>query len=1094
MSWGPFTTHTNEERNSVRSRRLMLACTPSLLALVVATPAYAHSAKHHEKAAPQLAMADTAANGASAAANSAAAQPATPTPAAPATATDQNNQAQAIVVTGIRGSLQRDINIKRNAAGVVDAISAEDIGKFPDPNVAAAMQRIPGVSIQRAGVRGDANGVTVRGFGGDFNDTLVDGRHMSTAAGGRSVDFTTVGADFIGQVDVLKTPDVELSTSAIGATINILLPKPFDSPGFKLAAFAAGTEQSRSKHITPKLGLLISDTFAGDTMGILADATYTREDTKTNHVFIPGWVGNHFAPCQSGPINLTCVPTTDSTSQAWADPNNRKTILGWFPQQIGADQQDTHDERIDGRIAYQWRPSDSVLLTLDDNYSRQTLKSTDYGYAAWFNGDDLRNVTYDSHGSVTNFNQFGSPMDFNANASKTVNERNQFGANLKWSATENLKFEADGSVARAEQNPGHDGYGDSMDIGYGGNNNVVYPSTWPVAAVRGKNVPPLSPDCATLGGQFASSGGCETTNLGAPTGVQIVGPSSTSLPVVHDVGPLNNPAQFLNTGLMGSHVIVRIDPYNTDLVRQAKLLGRWESDNFKLTFGGQYVDDKLHQESSNTFADGVFFGYAGYGTPSGATRGGLWPLPASAFTGTISTANFIPGDNNNALAPGILVYSPYTIYNALQAAGHNTAPGFDPGSVLNVEEKTLSLFMKASFLTDIAGMPFHFNAGLRDENTHLNVSAIGRAITGLSTTVNDPTVLVPTFSAPQTITAKSFYSYLLPSVDMKLDITPQFDIRLDASRTLTRPPLGALKPTVNFGSLRRGALPGSGGNPDLKPYLSDNFDAAAEWFYAPNSYVAIDGFYKHLTNFIVGGVHNVSYPGVIDPFTGQLAVFSVNGSVNGPDADVRGLELAWQHQFGNTGFGFQANATLVNTNRKFPTNDISGSAFAITGLANSANLVAFYDKHGFQFRVAANYRGSYLLGLGQGQGGTFGAEPVYVDKQTTVDVSTSYDFTPQFTVFASVTNLTNANYSTHGRFTDQPLDIYNYGRRYEAGIRFHMSRASAPPLPPPPPPPPPPPAPAMQTCPDGTVVAATASCPVPPPPPPPPAPAKPERG
>jgi len=1037
----------------------MLACTPSLLALV-ASPAFAHSAKHHAKAEPQLAMADTVATSA-AAADAAAQQPA-PTPAAPATETDQNNQAQAIVVTGIRGSLQRDINIKRNATGVVDAISAEDIGKFPDPNVASAMQRIPGVTIQRAGIRGDANGVTVRGFGGDFNDTLIDGRHVSTAAGGRGVDFTTIGADYIGQVNVLKTPDVELSNAAIGATINILLPKPFDSPGFKVAATAGGTMQSRSKHITPKLGLLISDTFANDTMGILADGTYTREDTKTNHVFIPGWVGAHFAPCQTGPINLTCIPTSDTTQPA----SDVKSVLTWFPQQIGADQQDTHDERFDGRVAFQWRPSDSVLLTLDDNYSRQTLNSNDYGYAAWFNGDDLRNVKYDANGSVTDFNQFGTPMDFNANHTRTVNTRNAAGANLKWSATENLKFEADGSIARAVQN----GAGDSMDIGYGGYNNAP---------------------CATA--QFASSGGCVSTILGAPTGVRITGPSSSDLPFVHDVGPANNAGQFLDTTQMGSHVIVRIDNHNTDLVRQVKLLGRWEADNFKLTMGAQYMDDKFHQEGANTFADGVFASFAGYGAPSGRT-GGLWPLPASAFSGTISTANFIPGYDNSALAPGFVVYDPYAIYNALEAAGHNTAPGFDPNSVLNVEEKTLSLFMKANFTTDIAGMPFHFSAGLRDENTHLNVSAIGRSITALTVDPGDPTLITPTFSPSQNITGKSFYTFLLPSMDMKLDITPQFDIRLDASRTLTRPQLGALKPTIGFGSLRRGSLSGSGGNPDLKPYLSDNFDAAAEWFYAPNSYVAIDGFYKHLTNFIVGGVHQVTFPGLLDPFTGQPAVFNINGQVNGPDADVRGLELAWQHTFGNTGFGFQANATLVNTNRKFPTNDISGSAFAITGLANSANFVGFFDKYGFQFRVAANYRGAYLLNLGQGQGGTFGAEPVYVDKQTTVDVSTSYDVTPQFTVFGEVTNLTNANYSTHGRFTDQPLDIWNYGRRYTAGIRFHMSRAAAPP-PPPPVAPPPPPAPAMQTCPDGSVVQATASCPVPPPPPPPPpAPAKPERG
>jgi len=1072
-----FATHTNTRSRARRSQRWVLACTPSLLALIASAPADAHSAKRGHAKGRQLAMAATPSAPAvdAAPADAAGTQPPPTTPDQAASPTDQNNQAQAIVITGIRGSLQRNLNAKRAAPGVMDTISAEDIGKFPDANVADALQRIPGLSIQRVGARGEASGITVRGFGGDFNDTLFDGRHISTVGldrngnPSRAVDFTTVGADFIGQINVLKTPDVELSTSAIGATINVLLPKPFDFSGLRVAAFAGGSLQSRDGHVRPRAGLLVSDIFANGTFGILADATYTREDTQANHVFIPGWIGNHFAPCQAGPINLTCIPTSDPTSAAWADPNNRKTVLGWFPQQNGAEQVTTRDERFDGRLALQWRPSDSVLLTVDDNFSRQKVTSNSYGYAAWFNGDDLRNVQYDSHGSVTDFNQFGTPMDFNANDTKAVNQRNQVGANLKWSATDRLKFEADGSWDKSIFNPGKDGHNDSMDIGYGGYNNT---------------------SCATA--EFASSGGCVDTILGAPTGVQITGPSSSDLPVIHDVGPANNASEFLDTTQMGSHVIVRFRNYNTDIVKQAKLAGRWEGDNFNLTFGGQYVEDKFHTENENTFANGVFAGFSGYGAPSGRT-GGLWPLPPDAFSGTESTSGFIPGYGSDALAPGFVVYDPYAIYNALEAAGHNTEPGFDPGSVLDVQEKTLALFMKANFVADIAGMPFHFNAGLREERTKVNVSAIGQTITELVFNPGDPTLLDPRF-ATGPVSSNSKYSHLLPSVDMKLYVTPDLIFRLDASRTLTRPLLPNLKPTVNFGSLRRGSLNGSGGNPDLKPYLSDNFDAAAEWYYAPNSYVAIDGFYKHLSDFIVGGVRQESFPGLIDPFTGQEAIFNITGQVNGPDANVYGVELALQHVFGDSGFGVQANATFVGTNRTFPTEDISGAAFAVTGLANSANFVGFYDKHGLQARVAVNWRDSYLLGLGQAQGGTFGAEPVFVDKQLQVDASASYDITQQFTVFGEVTNINNSNYSTHGRFSDQPLDIWNYGRRYTAGVRFHLLPPPPPPPPPPPlPPPPPAPPPATQTCADGSVILATDVCPAPPPPPPPPPPA-PERG
>ncbi|KAG5733171.1 hypothetical protein E4T56_gene13841, partial [Termitomyces sp. T112] len=138
-----------------------------------------------------------------------------------------------------------------------------------------------------------------------------------------------------------------------------------------------------------------------------------------------------------------------------------------------------------------------------------------------------------------------------------------------------------------------------------------------------------------------------------------------------------------------------------------------------------------------------------------------------------------------------------------------------------------------------------------------------------------------------------------------------------------------------------------------------------------------------------------SINGVTDPFTGQVAQFQVNGKINGPDGVVKGVEIALQHVFGDSGFGFNANATLVKTNRNFDTSDISGAAFAITGLANSANFVGFYDKHGMQARVAVNWRDSYLLTLGQTQGGTFGAEPVNVNQQVQVDASASYDLTKQ---------------------------------------------------------------------------------------------------
>ena len=203
--------------------------------------------------------------------------------------------------------------------------------------------------------------------------------------------------------------------------------------------------------------------------------------------------------------------------------------------------------------------------------------------------------------------------------------------------------------------------------------------------------------------------------------------------------------------------------------------------------------------------------------------------------------------------------------------------------------------------------------------------------------------------------------------------------------------------------------------------------------------MSVDFFLKNVSNFIIGGVTRQSINGLIDPTTGILASFAVSQQVNGPNATVRGVELAWQQVFGNSGFGFQANATFVNTNRPYDDKNISQTGFAVTGLANSANFVGFYDKGGFQFRTALNWRDKYLLQFGQNQNtGAFGSEPTFVDQSFQVDLSTSYDVNKQFSVFAEALNVNNNQQSTHGRFDNQLLDVFDYGRRYTAGVRFHF--------------------------------------------------------
>ncbi|MGI4732457.1 MAG: TonB-dependent receptor [Janthinobacterium lividum] len=922
-----------------------------------------------------------------------------------------------VVVTGLRGSLQRNLDIKRDSPGVVDAISAEDIGKFPDSNVAAALQRVPGVSISRGttslgglpATTGDATGISVRGFGPAFNETLFDGRLVPTATGNRGFDFSTIGADFVGEVDVLKTPDAALSAGAIGATINTKYPKPFDHPGFRLAATGAGSINDNSGKPAGSGGLLVSDTNGDDTFGVLADFAYSQHRTETNHINNQGQVGTHIAPCQlKGSTAATCTPTAPGTGIAASDA---QTLVAFYPQDYGIYREDTTDSRIDGRIALQWKPADNLVLTVNDDFSREKVHADQYGFSVWFNGPSLTQVQLDKNGTATSFIQPSTPTDFQGQQNQEVLMNNEIGGNVNWTISPHFQMEFDGDHADAWLNPNGQLSSIDADVGYGGPN---------------------------------------ATNL------QFINAGSNVLPTVANYGPGGNTSQLIGNGIIGSHVLPISSTQNHDGLDQVRVQGTWSQDNLKIRFGGQYIADRFRLRSYTDFVNNDWQAYSGYGPASGSATG--IALPQSFFTGSFSTANFIPGYSGN-LPPNILAFSPYTVLNYLQGLGNpqaknipgfnypgNTVPSYtgtydivsDPGSYQNINEYTIAGFLTMSFKTQLGDMPFNVNLGVREESTTTHSGGLGRLPTSLVVQSGDKTALAVAFTGTQPVETRNHYQYLLPNIDLNLDVTDKLKVRFDASRTLTRPALNLLTPVQSIPNGERvGSLVGTGGNPTLSPYLSDNLDLGAEWYYHSNSYFAVDGFLKQVSNFIVGGSTTQTINGVVDPTTGQVAQFVITQQVNGPSATVRGVEVAWQQVFGNTGFGFQANTTIVGTNKPYDPSNLAISGFAVTGLADSANFVGFYDKHGFQARVAVNWRDEYLDHFGQQQNNSvFGTEPTFVKSSTQVDFSSSYDLNKHVNVFFEALNLNGAVLATHGRYSNQLLDVFKYGRRFTVGVHF----------------------------------------------------------
>lgn len=930
-----------------------------------------------------------------------------------------DNQVETVVVTGIRGSLQRNLDIKRDAVGLIDAITAEDIGKFPDTNLASAMMRIPGVSVSRGASAmggtgstsstGNASEITVRGFGPTFNQTLFDGRMVATGVSNRAFDFSSVSSEFVSQVDVLKTPSPSLASGAIGATINIKFPKPFDHPGLTVAGSLSTTDSPEVGKFTPNGDLIVSDTFAHDTFGILAAVSYNETKTRANHINIQGWEG------------------TTAGSFASTVPGTNPNRPAWFIQDYGIYQEQTDERRIQSRVAFQWRPSSDLLVTLNDNFSWDRQKQDQHGYSVWFNSGSLQNVALDKNGTVINFDQPNTPTDFQGQINGQLLQYNDFGLNAQWTASDNLLVTFDADQAEAWLNPGGQASAIDADVGYG----------------------PSGP-----GGLY-----------GVDLGIAVPGGHNLPYPTVY--GPGGNEARFTDASLIGSHVFPIQAPKNIDTVKQAKLAGDWSEGNLDLQFGVQYVGERKKEQMFDTFTNNNWQAYSGYGPNSGNALG--VDLPDSMFQKTFSTAGFINGwGGANMLPHQILAYSPTPIRAYLEGLGNpqtTVIPGantnccdvpagsnpalpqnagrpftgkyvlaFNPDAYRVLTERTYAGFINATIKTEVAHMPLRINAGMRYELTNVNVVGLGRVPTNFTVDAADHTAYDMTFSDTQPIQGKQEYQHLLPSINLQLSVTDHLDVRFNASQTLTRPPISQLSPTFTVGG-RVNAVVANGGNPQLKPFLSDNVDVSTQWYYAPNSYISGDAFLKTVSDFIVNGSTQHTFNG-IGP-GGTNIDYTLTQPINGPTANVYGFELALQHVFGDTGFGFQLNGTVVGTNKPFNPMDTSVSGFAVTGLADSANFVGFYDKDKLQARVAVNWRDSYLDHFGQLQNNSkFGTEPTFVNAAWDVSFTTSYDITDQTTVYFEAMNLTNATYSTHGRFQNQVLDVVDYGRRFIAGVHF----------------------------------------------------------
>jgi len=948
----------------------------------------------------------------------------------------------AVVTTGIRRSMLSSMNLKRNSDGIVDGIVAEDIGKFPDTNLAESLQRISGVSIDRTS-SGEGSNVTVRGVGPDFNLVLLNGRQMPTSnlgdLSGRAFDFSNLASEAISQIQVYKTSRADSPTGGIGATINVMTARPLDNPGFHSSVGIKGVydtsnnnlpgDEKASRSLTPEISGIYSDTFNDKMFGIAISASHQERNSGYNQAAVPGgWRG----PFRGDENNWGTIPQPGTPGSENITNRPGPTDMYSVPQNLNYSENGIQRQRTNGQLTFQFAPTKDVTTTLDYTYAENKVQTRRSELSAWFNFGP--SVSSWSKGPVSGpliYSETIVPatsdiaMANSDYATKTQNK--SLGFNAVWKVSDKLKLEFDTHHSTAESQPDSP-YGSSNTLGTAsfsrGTTTADFTHDFPVLSIQGADF--VNDPQKVTGSVFTNS----------------------YMKGIVDQSQLKGNLKVLESSGLNFGVAV------TDVNNRSAF-----SNQQRDTWGGAsnfaYPSSVWHAETLRQY----FSNIDGSGNPA---------LFNQFYTFNFAQVRQLAADAAEAQAPGQgALYLPKTTYDTDR----------------RTEEKSKSAYVQFNTEWNTA-MPQHTGIGLRFEKTDVVSTALVPTATVISWVSNNEFPV--SFATPSFTTLTGQYSNVLPSFDYDIETTSNTKLRASLGETIGRPRWDQIQGGQVLDTLARvNGGTGSQGNPALKPVKSENADVAYEWYYAKQSFFSVGYFHKNLSNYagqstigatpfdlhtpvngplwkeaVANGctdgdatcIRNYIFrnhptaPGVTatgndsngnatGTIVGQpgdpIAPFQITSFANQKQAALNGLELNVQHMFGNTGFGISANYTYVNSGLKY-NNAAVGQQFALVGLSNSANLVGIYEDAKWSIRAAYNWRGEFLSSTFDGAG----PNPQYTEAYGQVDVNVGYNVTEQLSLSLEAINLTNGIQRIHGRTQSEVLYATQTGRRFMLGARF----------------------------------------------------------
>jgi iron complex outermembrane receptor protein len=895
--------------------------------------------------------------------------------AAPAPAPD-NSALDEIVVTGLRKSLEQSIEAKRDSTELTEVVTAEDIGKMPDKNVADSLARLPGVTTSAAGANeggfDENDRISMRGTNPSLTQTLINGHGV--AAGdwfvldqiqtvGRSVSYTLLPSEIVSKVVVEKSSSASLVEGGVAGSVNIVTRKPLDfSKQFTLEASVGAVYADLPSKTDGQYSGLAAFKNDANSFGIMLQLFSETRHLRRDGVEVLG-----YDTIASGSPVATAHPDLAGVQ---------------YPTEIGAAFFTQKRERKGGMVDIEFKPTDDLTLDLSgfasklnaSNYNRNYMmwstsfvnlgagQGPDPGYVVQNNTLTKANftgvLTTDPKTGLPNGTYYGIYDQISRpDESATANFVN---LDATWNASSALTF-----------------FG---QVGY----------SWGDGKTPTQNVSETNPG-------LASGAAYQLNGLGNAPNFSL-GNTNNTTPT-----PGGVPVAF--NWIFGAQ-----DIDVQDKEKWAKIDSEYKIDNSAwkdLKFGVRY---EAHDRTS----------------PTGFNQGPLAPaIGTAAYPTTFSNypSNFNTSGGN--IPTGIWYWTPEQLaaYNSPTNVNRDPITREYYQDLFAVHEKNSAAFVQADFKGD----NWAANVGVRVVHTEED------AITYTQVDATTPgAILTSAFGPFAGLEVKHTYNDVLPSANLKLDVTHDLVARFAASETMTRPDYSALAGFTNLSppGAVGGVGGGSGGNPDLKPIRSTNLDAGIEWYFAKRSLLSATAFYMDLRNYVAYGSETKTYTtfGSIYPGGVSQVPYNLTVPINAKGR-VDGLELAYQQAF-TENFGFAGNYTYADGKQTsmLPT---SGDNRLVGTSKNTYNVSGYFENKLFNARVGYTYRSSFYSGLDR-------SSAFSQDAIGTLSASLGYTMNDHFSITLDGMNLNNPTLKYYALNQTQPRAFYKNGSQYYLNFRFKL--------------------------------------------------------